>query len=271
MRPWRDDIIQEACEFAARWGFLTQSLFFEFMCPMSRAHKFRYWNSLLESGKFIRSKSSDKILILSAKGRNVLGGNARPARQSIYIAHDSVAARVILSLTKRDLISKYWLEDELMRNPIEAYSVLGGEQVLKIPDVVLDLKSSGGGTIRCSLEIEKTTKPIARYAKIALAYLGYKKVSVMLFAVDNTAAENTLRRSFSGKAFVDKQRVPGLFNLNEFKPDDLETKIRFNDQELTFKNLLSRLTKLEIKPLKFSRDDKETAVSLKIVKNQEAA
>lgn len=271
MRHWRNDIVSEAREFAARWGFLTQDLFFEFMCPMSRAHKFRYWNSLVECGHFRRSNASDKVLILSHRGRNVSGDTVRPARQSIYIEHDAIAARAILALKNRNLISRYWLEDELMRNPVETYSILGGEQVPRIPDVVFDLRSNAGGSVRCSLEIERTTKSRSRYAKIALAYLGYSKVSVMLFACDSESAEAVVRQSFSGKAFVDKKRVPGLFNLNEFDPATLNTNIRFNYQEMTFKNLLSILTKLEVKPLNFSRDNKETAVSLKNAKKQEAA
>lgn len=96
-------------------------------------------------------------------------------------------------------------------------------------------------------------------------------MSVMLFACDSESAEAVVRQSFSGKVFVDKKRIPGLFNLNEFDPETLNTNIRFNEQEMTLKNLLTILSKLEVKPLSFSRDDKETAVSLKNAKKQEAA
>ncbi len=271
MRNWRNDIVLEACEFTARWGFLTQELFFEFMCPMSRAHKFRYWKFLTTSGKFYRSRASEKVLLLTAKGRQSAGGIARPARRPIYVAHDAIAARVIFALQKRDLIFKYWLEDELMRNPIEAYSILGSEQILKVPDAVFDLRTAGGGTIRCSLEIERTTKSRARYAKNALAYLGYSKISVMLFAVGTESKKDIVSHAFRGKMFSEKNKIPGVFNLNSFDPAELNTILRFNTQEMTFKQLLSALTKLEVRSLNFSRDDKETAVSLKKLENCEAA
>lgn len=270
MRRWRNDIIVEAKEFAARWGFLTRDLFFEFMCPMSRAHKFRYWSALTSSGHFRISRASQAVLILTPKGRAMFNETARPARQAIYVAHDSVAARVVLALKKRDLISKYWLEDELMRNPIDAYTILGAERIPRIPDVIFDLRTRDG-FVRCSLEVERTVKSQSRYAKIALAYLGYSKVSLMLFACDSDATEAAVRRSFGGKVFTDKKRVPGLFNYTGFDPDSLNTNVRFNDQEMTFKNLLAVLSQFDIKPMNFSRDDKETAVSLKISEKSEAA
>ena len=271
MRSWRNDIVFEACEFTARWGFLTQELFFEFMCPMSRAHKFRYWKFLTTSGKFYQSRATEKVLLLTAKGRHSVGGIARPARRSIYVAHDAMAARVLLALQKRDLVFKYWLEDELMRNPLEGYSILGNEQMLKIPDAIFDLRTAGGGTIRCSLEIERTTKSRSRYAKNALAYLGYSKISVMLFAVGTESAKDVVGQAFRGKMFSEQNKIPGIFNLSNFDPTELNTIVRFSTQEMTLKQLLSALTKLEIKSLNFSRDHKETAVSLKKLENCEAA
>lgn len=60
-------IISDAQEFAARWGFITRDLFFEFFCKMSQAQQYRYWHQLVARGLFAASKANPHVLLLTKK------------------------------------------------------------------------------------------------------------------------------------------------------------------------------------------------------------
>jgi hypothetical protein len=269
MRAMNEQTAKQAQEFAARWGFLTRDLFFDFFCQKSRAQQFRYWNDLLSKGLFVKSKVNPDVFFLSYKSRSDYRGMARPSRFHLYVDHDAIVARVLLTLGSYGVVSRYWLEDELMKNPMDAYSVLGASKIHRIPDMVFDLKTRLG-TIRCALEIEKTVKPQSRYQKMALAYLDYRGVNLILFGCTNRATESAVQRSFSGKALAEKNVVPGLFLYPEFEQMKLASPVRFNEKEFSFQNMLQSLTKRPLENLDSKRDVSETAVSFRNSKTREA-
>ncbi|MFN8943702.1 MAG: hypothetical protein ACK5WZ_03665 [Pseudobdellovibrionaceae bacterium] len=207
MKPLNMEILRSAQDFTARWGFLTQEIFFEFFCPMSQAQQYRYWAWLVDQGYFYKSNANPQVLLLTKKSRIRFGSLARPSRLPTYVTHDAIVARVFLAFHRRGLIVKSWLEDELMRNPIDAYKVLGAERIHRVPDLVFDLKTADGSGIRCALEIERVTKSQSRYSKIALAYLGCSRVSVILFGCGQEATERAIRNAFNGKEFAAKNRI----------------------------------------------------------------
>lgn len=241
MRTPNKKILTDALDFTGRWGFLTQELFFDFFCEMSRAQQYRYWARLIDDGYFIQSKHQSHTLILSHRSRKAMGENARPSRSHFYIEHDSIVARVYLSMAKNNLLSDSWLEDELMRNPIEAYSVLGSQQIQRIPDLVFDLRMPNSTAIRCTLEIEKVTKSRSRYAKMALAYSDMAKIGVSLFGCGSQATERAIRYAFSGKEFVERNRIPGTFLYESYDPN-FGSSLRFANNEITFLNFINVVT-----------------------------
>ena len=269
MRQMNEQIAKQAQGFAARWGFLTRDLFFDFFCKRSRAQQFRYWNDLVDKGLFVQSKVNPEVYFLSYRSRADYREMARPSRFHIYVDHDAIVARVFLTLEDCGIISRYWLEDELMRNPIDAYSVLGASKVYRVPDMVFDLKTTSG-TIRCALEIEKTVKSQSRYEKMALAYLDYRGLNLLLFGCANPATEAAVKRAFSGKALVEKNVVPGLFLYPDFGKMKFASQVRFDGKELVFQSMLEALTKRPLEILDSKRDVNETAVSFRNSKLGEA-
>jgi hypothetical protein len=243
MKRPNEKIILAAVSFAERWGFLTQSLFFEFLCPLRHVQSYEYWSHLVRSGLFIKSKSNTRTLILSHKARLTLGDSTRPARSHFYIQHDEVVARLFLALELRGLIIDSWLEDELIRNPIEAYSVLGTQRLHRLPDVVFDLRNNSGSPIRCALEIERTTKSEARYRKMALAYLNCSKVSVVLVGCSHRSTAESVRKAFNSDAHIESKRTPGTFVYESFDPENLSIPIRFQNNEMPFEKFLEVVTK----------------------------
>lgn len=261
MKKPNNRILSEALEFAARWGFLTQQIFFEFICQMSQAQQYRYWVFLVDEGYFIKSKHADHILILSKKGRVDFGDLARPARSRFYVEHDSVVARIFLAIEARDLIVDFWLEDELMRNPIDAYTILGMPQIHRMPDLVFDLKAAGNQTVRCALEIERVTKSQSRYAKMALAYLNASKIDVVLVGCGQSTTERMVRRSFSTPAHLESKRIPGTFLYEEFEPTSLDSTLRFQGNEMSIERFLEVVTKQSVPKMNAPRETHENSFS----------
>lgn len=242
MRTPNKKVFTNALEFAARWGFLTQELFFEFFCPMSQAQQYRYWTRLIDEGYFTQSKYQKNVLILSRRSRKSLGEQARPSRSHFYIEHDSVVARFYLSLAQKGLLGDSWLEDELVRNQIETYTVLGCQRIQRVPDLVFDLKRSNQTTLRCALEIEKVTKSRSRYAKMALAYLDMSKIEVSLFGCVSEATDKAIRYAFNGNEFAERKRIPGTFLYEDYDSKGFSSRVRFANNEMDFHHFLSVAT-----------------------------
>lgn len=238
MRNPNMKVINDTLEFASRWGFLTKDLFFEFFCPMSQAQQYRYWARLTQEGYFIRSKHQEHTLILSHRSRKFLGDQVRPSRSHFYIEHDSIVARFYLSLTKKGFVESSWLEDELMRNPIEAYTILGCQQLQRVPDLIFDLKRLNAPAIRCSLEIERVTKSRSRYSKMALAYLDMSKIGISLFGCVSESTEKAIRYAFSSNEFVERNRIPGTFLYEAYDPLEFNSQLRFANTEMKFENFI---------------------------------
>tara|TARA_B110001454_G_C12723306_1_gene436418 strand:- start:28895 stop:29710 length:816 start_codon:yes stop_codon:yes gene_type:complete len=271
MRTPSNKIILDSLEFAARWGFLTRELFFDFICPMSQAQQYRYWNYLMTSGLFVKSRHSTNNLILAKKGRADFGSSARPARSHFYVDHDALVARFFFAFENRGLIASSWLEDEFMRNPVEAYDVLGMPQIQRIPDLVFDLKTANGSTVRCALEIEKVTKSQSRYAKMALAYLNASKIDVILFGCIQPTTERIVQRAFNTAALLESKRIPGTFLLDEFDPGSLETSLKFQSNTMSIKRFVEVVTKQSVPQMRKSREKRDSEFSSEINKKPEAA
>lgn len=271
MRRMNSEIVYSAQLFASRWGFLTRDIFFDFICKLGRSQCYEYWNHLIASGLFVRSAASDSVLLLSQKSRRSnFGKSARPSRLPTYIEHDAIAARYLLTLERTNLISTYWLEDELLRNQTTAYEVLGAERIHRIPDVVFDLKTATG-TLRCALEVEKTAKTQARYSKMALTYLGYKKIGITLFACGNAWTENAVKRAFQGRTFAEQRKIPGRFQYSDFESQSLEAMIQFGSNQMRMREFLEIATKKSVDVTNSKSDLNRTSIRFRQEKENEAA
>jgi len=174
-----------------------------------------------------------------------------------------------MTLHQTGLVSRYWLENDLMSNPLDTYDILGSARVHRIPDVVFDLKTSTG-VIRCAYEVEKTTKTQSRYSKIGLAYLDYSKINLILFACSSLATEVAVSRGFQGKAFTDANRVPGIFQYPDFTALGLKTKIRFGTHEYSIQNFLEVVTKQIVAAGSSKRNLNEKSISFRNSPESEA-
>jgi hypothetical protein len=270
LRNLDETIIKNAQQFTARWGFLTRDLFFKFFCSKQRSQQFNYWNRLIGSGFFVKSKANSEVLFLSKNSRKVFGSESRPSRFHAFIDHDEIIADFLLTLETYELIQQYWIEDELIRDPALAYRVLGADKVYRIPDLIFDLRTPTG-QMRCVLEIEKTAKTQARYQKMSLAYSDYSHINLVLFGCENSYIETSISKVFSTSFGVGKRVVPGLFLYEDFLKSVFAAKVRFADKEFTLEKMLQFFTKHPIRAANSKVDLKWTAVHFRNSENEEAS
>lgn len=243
MRQKDTATLKEAQVFAARFGFITQEIFFHYMCPKGRSQQYFHWKALVDEGWFIRSTRDARVLYLSRKSRKALGAGCIPARSLTYIDHDGQTGAFFLSLNWTGLVLKSWTEADLTRAPWEAYQILGTDRFSKIPDLILDLRTDRG-FLRVAVEIEKTRKSRSRYAQIATSYLNMPRIDLVIFGCESEVILTEVRRAFRGESFQKAQKIPGLFLLKDFNDEGFASHFKFREREFRFGEFLRAATRL---------------------------
>ncbi len=242
----RKDIetLRKAQLFAARFGFITQDIFFQYLCPKGRSQSYFYWKALVDDGWFIRSTRDMRVCYLSRKSRTLLGAGCLPARALTYVDHDSQLGAFYLSMNRTDLVLRAWTEADLTRAPWEAYQILGSDRLSKIPDLILDLRTDRG-FLRVAVEIEKTRKSRSRYAQMAMSYLDMPRIDLMIFGCESEVIVSETRRAFLGENFQKAQKIPGTFLLNDFTERAFRAAFQFQGRDYEFAEFLRAATRLE--------------------------
>ncbi len=224
-------------DFAARFGFVTREIFFDYLCPMMRSRKFSYWRDLQVDGFIKPALSNVHICYLTKTGRKVSLRPVTPARSMFFIEHDSATAALYLELDRSGLVLRSWTDHELSRNPWDACTILGTDRMEKIPDLVIDMKSASGA-LRIAIETERSRKASVRYDEASLHYLRFKNVNLLLYACNSEATLGAVARAFAADAFRRAEKTPALFLLSDFKKSKLNAEARFMGHRLSLKKLI---------------------------------
>lgn len=239
MRSKDPQILKSSLEFAAKFGFLSKAIFYDFLCPRGDTQKYMNWKGLTEDGYFRKSRQNGDLLYLSPKGLKVCGTHAVRSRFYYYLNHDTHVARVLFAIQSTGLCIHFWTEAELQMLPWDALSILGSGNLNKIPDLVVDLKSSTG-TMRFAIEIEASRKSNHKYDQIALAYLTMKKVNLVIFFCETDIIEMQIHRAFHDEIFLKAEKSPATVILSEFQVDNLKSKIKLLDRTFELVEFLAR-------------------------------
>ena len=226
-----------ALRFSARFGFITQDIFFEYLCPLQKSQQYSFWRRLREERLIFPAKSQSEVFYLTYKGRKACESTARSARAIYFIEHDLYVARLLLELARSGLVLRSWLENELSANHWEAYSVLGTDKIGKLPDLVVDMKSKVG-TRRIAFEVERSRKSKERYDQMAANFLALRNINLILFSCADEGIAQTVRRSFLGEVFVQNDKVPGIFLIEDFEKNRFVANVRFMEKDLSLKRVL---------------------------------
>lgn len=238
-------IIDEAVLFTAQFGFLTRDLFFAHLCPRSRNRKYSNWKSLMSTDNFRRARSNSKILYLTRKGMVASGIRAVRPRFASYIPHDSEVAGLVFALKKTSPAFSFWTEPQLKEAPWDSLAVMGCQNLDKYPDAVVDL-NLGSGSVRVAIEMECNRKSKGRYEQIALAYVGMKKIDLILFVGDRVSDLEIIRKAFAFTGIS-----PALMKIADFKEHGLNANVAIKNQSLALSTLLEKLLSVSQKNMRY--------------------
>lgn len=244
MRKKDIETLRKTQHFAARFGFITRELFFEYLCRKGRSQQYAQWKALVDDGWFTKSTHDGRVLYLSRKSRKILGAGCVPSRSLMYVDHDSLMGAFLLSLNRTGLILRAWTEADLTRAPGDAHRLLGADRFAKIPDLILDLRAHHG-FLRVAVEIEKTRKSRNRYSQIALSYRLMPRVDLVIFGCDSEATVMEVRRAFQGEAFLRAKKFPGTFLLKDFAESEFAARFQFQDRDFEIGEFLRAATRLD--------------------------
>ncbi len=230
------DVKLSTLAFAAKFGFVTKELFFEYLCPLSQNRKFVHWRRLLIEGYLQPSPTLPDVRYLTPAGRKAIG-RAVPARAIYFIEHDSIAAKLYLELNSSGLLIHSSTEYELKTSPWNACNILGGDNLDKVPDLTADLKSNTG-FIRIAIEVERSRKTNFRYDQLALRYLRLRQVHLMLFCCNKLSTANAIERAFNAETFRNSGKIPALFLITEFEKNRMAVETKFLKKRMPLKTLL---------------------------------
>ena len=255
-------IRSNAIKFAAMFGFLSRELFFEFLCPRMRTQKYQNWNSLIRSGLFRKSKSDDTVLFLSPRGFSLAGKRAVTSRFHLYFAHDALVAKTWFKFLSRGIVLRTWTESQLKESPWDALSILGGKNLEKIPDLVMDLNGEDR-PVRIAIEVEATQKSKVRYDQMALSYTRMQSVDLVMFVCDNKAIEHQVVKAFSGAIFRKTGKLPVTVLVDDFVANDFQAQARIENHVFSIEDFLSRALGTSFKDAISKPDESRTVVRLR--------
>ncbi|HEY8271342.1 MAG TPA: hypothetical protein VIG33_10685 [Pseudobdellovibrionaceae bacterium] len=226
-----------ALEFTARFGFITRDLFFEYICPLKRALKYYHWAALQEEGLIYVSRTLSDVFYLTRKGRLFYSKPSAPARSIYFIPHDKIVGQILLSLKASGFVENYWTERDLKTDRLIACSILGTGQLLKYPDLVIDMKGANR-SLRVALEVERSQKAAFRYDQISMAYISANRIGLLVFACSTKGTVSLIERAFQGELFQKAAKVPATFLLNDFSKSGIDANATFMGRQLKLRRLI---------------------------------
>lgn len=227
--------VREKClKLAKKFGFVPRAVVWDFICPKGRTARYKHWRELQKSPLFspyILGSGFPEYLILSQKGRSLVGMDALSEVPTVYLEHDEIVMRFFLLLQDMDFIEQSWSEGELRMDRVLAINSLGDGVLAKLPDLLFDLKMEGT-PVRYALEIERTRKSQGRYQTMRRAYQRADNVDVLLFGVVEEKIEELIQREIAQAGLELYGKDIGFFDLTEFREKEFQTTLRIAGKEI---------------------------------------
>lgn len=232
------EIIQNAINFTARFGFLTKEIFFEYLCPYQTTQNYFHWNRLVSEGYFFKSLKQKGLIYLTVKGKKIAAFSVAPNKSLYVLSHDILVAKIYLKLQLTGVLINSWTEFELTKDPYHTCLLLGVNRIDKLPDLLVDLKGALK-TLRIAIEIENTLKSKERYLRISQSFLPMKQVHLLLYGCSSKVIQSAISSAFSGAEFLKSQKVPIIFLNSEFNKMSFNTESLFLNRQMPLKSMLS--------------------------------
>lgn len=219
----------ESCLYLAKkFGFISRAVVWDFLTPKGRTARYAHWRKLQSSPLFapyFSSGSAPEFLILSPKGKALVGADAVTGVDDIYFIHDEIVMRFCLGVQFGFSTFNIWSEGELKKDRVLAMKEIGDASVSKLPDLLFDVGNSNAFS-RFALEIERTRKSRGRYQTMHRAFQRANNVDVILFGVNDLGIEDAIRDEFRGGGLDVLGKEIAFFSIADFLEHHFHAPVR---------------------------------------------
>ena len=220
---------------AKKFGFIPRSVVWDLLAPKGKTARYAYWGEFQKSSLFAPYRignSSPEYLILSPKGKELMGDDSVSEVNNIYLEHDEIVMRFCLLLIQKHSVAQSWSEGELKKDRVMAIKNLGDGVVSKLPDLLFDLGKVSSAK-RFALEIERTRKSRGRYQTMCRAYGRAIYIDSLLFGVKDDSIEDAIKFEITegGLEFANKE--VGFFCIDDYLENSFQAKVRVGSKEFS--------------------------------------
>lgn len=242
--------VKEAVRLAARFGYISQSVFRDLVSTKKRAMQYELWKRMKDLKIFIPYQyryKSEEFLRLTKQGRilaSQLGVMPIHAPFVNQLPHDELLVRFILLNERAGHIKEAMTETEIKSSGMFQGQI--GNIKTKLPDIYFKLNGHGLST-RIAVEFERTRKSNERYRQCLLSYMFLKEVDAVLFITSSPAIEATVRAVGVKNHYNFKSR-PLLFASSfDVLKNPTSFPLRLTQRVLNFDQFVQELRELKAK------------------------
>ncbi len=237
--------ILEAIEIAARFGFISQEIFFKFVTSRRRTMAYFIWRELLKTRYFERYNQStipNSYLKLSPYGKseNDIRGKfiSMPTPSPQQLSHDEILLRFALQNEKKGFFEYALTESCSKYNGLFAQHFVARN--LKYPDLQFGL-GSGSREFKVALELERTRKSNLRYQMNLLSYSVHKQVDLVIYVTSHETIERSIKNAALKIKYPSDKKPLAFVKMKDFISSPTTFPIQLGDRDMKFDELVQRL------------------------------
>lgn len=231
--------------FAAKTGFITKAIFYEFFAKGCERTKRRQWRNLVNAGWMEPHPSPicSGVLVLARASRGLSASTICDEVRPVYVGllhHDETLARIVLEMERQGLIQAWTTEAEMKRLGSVDLRLSGSRLNTKYPDALITL-SVPGASIKVALELELSRKSKRRYEDVAFAYMGLSEVKAVFFVCGRREIIETIKAAFRRAHYPVHEKLVGFMLAHEWSKDPAHAALEMPARVTTFSNLVSEV------------------------------
>lgn len=237
----------KSIEIAARFGFISQDIFTNYVTTRKRTVTYSVWSSLKKSDYFEQydhSTISENYLKLSRFGKWRVDDHcsfipvAPPSPRQL--THDEALVKFALHNERKGFIESARPEAHT-KTQNSQFAKIFAAQNLKFPDLLFDL-GAPEKRFRVALELERTRKSNSKYQANLLCYSVQKHVDIVIFVTSHGTIEKAIKDAALRINYPAQRKPIAFAKTNEFLASPSEFVLQIDNRIFKFDDFVQKLS-----------------------------
>ncbi len=236
----------EAIIFAAKTGFLTRSLYYEFFSSGDLRNTQKHWLNLVRRGLFKQhpSPTCSDTLVLCTNSMDISDSQVMavvPPPHVGQINHDEILAKILLRAKQQRLIQHWISEAELKKVNAADFKLQDRRPAAKYPDALVTLNAPGK-PVHVAIELELSRKSFKRYEDVAYAYRRIAGVKAVFFVCKNVEIVEAIKTAFKRARFPSHEKPIGFALVDEWIISPADAGLEMPTRRTTLAALIAEIS-----------------------------